>query len=131
MFEKATELIKWLTSLEAGKLVIALLLILVAYFGYNSFTADGKVEEMQKQISQVDSLRVNDTKECNTRIESAVKRKDSLYEAYRNKIDDDVRKANEENKKTIDALYEQLGIIKRRANSIDNKANKIEEQIKE
>lgn len=128
--EKWTDLFKWVVELSPSKAIIAVLLALSIYFGWNSFQTNKDYKILFDEKTRVDSLRVNDTKECNQRIAAEVKECKEQYNNYRNEKEADLRRLADANQKKLDDLYDKLIVIQNKAAVVENKSEAITKKIK-
>jgi hypothetical protein len=91
MIDKATDILKWIVTLTPQKSVIAILLILVGYFGWNNFntTITNEVLQTERNNSAIDcatKIAVSNL-DCQTKLMEQTTASQARYDEYRDKVE--------------------------------------------
>lgn len=128
MTEKFTELFQWFVDLSPGKAIIAILLSLVIFFGWNNFQTQIEIKELQKERneSNIDCT----TKVANANIQNQeklnkeVKEYQERYDSYRDKVEKD----NLERIRLWELKYE---LVQKKLDEAQNKQSHTEELVRQ
>jgi predicted negative regulator of RcsB-dependent stress response len=93
MIDKATDILKWIVTLTPEKAVIAILLVLVIYFGWNNFntTITNNVLQTERNQSSLECTTqiVKANIECQDKMSEQTKEYQLRYDTYRDRVETD------------------------------------------
>lgn len=118
-----TKIFQWAIELRPQKLIIALLLGLICYFGWNTYNTSQEYKMLYDKYSILNDKRTSEAERCDSKITAARQACDSARNAYRDKVESELRQIAKDNDKQLKELYREMAVLLNKSNAKNQNEN--------